>query len=758
MRFLLLLIQSVMLLGLSAPLLASPDAEIPDAPLFVELVVNRKATGDLIQVRMNGEEIWVEAEDLRRAGLSTERDGFVNAAALAGVEAHYNALDQMLMLEASPDLLPVSRLGGRPQQAARTAADFGALLNYDAYFEARGGGALAGSLWTEQRIFGPFGIVSNNGSLLSNGRSGSVYRRYESFYRLVDERRALALTVGDLISRSIGWTSSVRLGGIQFGRDYDVRPDLVTVPLPSFAGKTAVPTTLDLFVDGYRQRSADVEPGRYVLDDVPVVNGAGQATIVTTDAGGRQVATTIPFYVSAQLLKPGLSDFGAELGWLRRGYGLRNFGYGPFAMSGTLRRGMTPRITIEGHGELVRGLRLAGVGMIWSPGLFGTFNLSAAASRGPRRDGAQWTAGYSYAARRFSFAAEHVRRSPGYRDLGTFDLARYDGGRRSTRIVATVNIPRQGSFGIAYLDARSASGNAARLISASYSRAIGRYASLFISGDHDLARGGSSAQLRLVVPFGRNSVGAGVSHNSRGTLAQLDYSRSRPSDGGLEMAVSLASDRQRDLYGQMSAGWRGRRIEVDAGVAVTPGRQAVWGSASGSMVMLDRHIFAAHQVNDAFALVSTGVPGVPVSYENQTFGVTDAAGYLFVSQVSSYHGGRFGIDVLGLPIDQTAETTERRVALRRGTGAVIAMPVRTAQHVTLTLTDEAGVPLEVGGLVRRSGAPDSEVGWDGIVFLQDIGSHSELSVVRRDGNVCSARIEMPAVATPLADLGQVTCR
>ena len=33
------------------------------------------------------------------------------------------------------------------------------------------------------------------------------------------------------------------------------------MPLPSFAGKAAVPSAVDLFVDGYRQQGADVAPG-----------------------------------------------------------------------------------------------------------------------------------------------------------------------------------------------------------------------------------------------------------------------------------------------------------------------------------------------------------------------------------------------------------------------------------------------------------------------------------------------------------------
>ena len=57
---------------------------------------------------------------------------------------------------------------------------------------------------------------------------------------------------------------------------------------------------------------------------MPYINGAGEATVVTTDAQGRQVVTSLPFYVSNTLLARGLSDFDLSVGRLRDDYGLRN--------------------------------------------------------------------------------------------------------------------------------------------------------------------------------------------------------------------------------------------------------------------------------------------------------------------------------------------------------------------------------------------------------------------------------------------------
>jgi outer membrane usher protein len=375
------------------------------------------------------------------------------------------------------------------------------------------------------------------------------------------------------------------------------------------------------------------------------------------------------------------------------------------------------------------------------------------------RTGMQWTVGYSYTTRRFSISAEHDGRSAGYRDLGSFDLANYEGTRRSDRVIATVNIPHQGSIGAAFIDGMTLGHARTRIASVSYSRPIGRFASLFVSADHDFVQGSTSAQLRLIIPFGHNSVSGGLTHDrGRGTLAQLDYARSVPTDGGFGINATLAGDEHGQVYGQGTATWRGDAVEVQAGGSFTPGERSGWVGATGSLVLMDKSLFAANQVEDAFAIVSTeGVANVPVSYENQPLGNTDRHGHLFVPQVTSYHPGRFAIDTLNLTADHMADAVERRVSLQQGTGAIVRMPVRYVRNATVALVGRDGKPLAPGGRVVRDGAADSEIGWDGIAFLEDIKAQTDLTVTNRDGGACRAHVVLPADAKALAQIGPVPC-
>jgi len=163
-------------------------------------------------------------------------------------------------------------------------------------------------------------------------------------------------------------------------------------------------------------------------------------------------------------------------------------------------------------------------------------------------------------------------------------------------------------------------------------------------------------------------------------------------------------------------------------------------------------------VNDSFAIVSTdGVGNVPVSYENQPLGTTDKKGHLFVPQVTSYHVGRFAIDTLNLSADHMADAVEKHVSLRQGTGAIVHMPVRFVRNATVTLVGRDGKVLAAGGRVQREGKADSEIGWDGIAFLEDIKGETDLAVTNRDGSNCRAHVILPANAKALAQIGPVPC-
>lgn len=319
----------------------APQSLNDEAVFQLALIVNHYDTGLVVPVTRRNGDYLVSSADLLRAGLPPENvpPGEVNLTTLAGVRSEYDSAGQRLLLSVPREWIAarVTPFGGELTQSTPHYGR-GALLNYDFYTSKTDHAGGQASLWHEFRYFDERGSLSSTGFVRKNLSGGSMqegYVRYDTTLLVTNEDNATTWTAGDVISDAVSWSSSVRMGGISYGRDFSLRPDLVTWPLPEFSGEAAVPTSVDLFVNGYRAGSTRLQPGPFTLTNLPYINGAGDAVLVTTDALGRQVSTTLPFYVTSELLKAGLSDGAVTLGSLRRNYGIESFDYGPAAGSGS---------------------------------------------------------------------------------------------------------------------------------------------------------------------------------------------------------------------------------------------------------------------------------------------------------------------------------------------------------------------------------------------------------------------------------------
>lgn len=727
--------------------------------LFLKVDVNGTRDGPVVFVEQHGEQFRIKRDDLRAVGLHLEgaAEDMVDITALTGAKVAYDAGQQSLSVTVPPSLLPTQQLGDISASLAPAISGSGALISYDLYVQTIGGRTTA-SLWSEQRIFGRSGTASNTGTLRTF-RGAARYLRYDTRLRVQDEGRALSATVGDLVTGALSWGSAVRMGGIQIGRNFRIRPDLVLTPLPQFAGQASVPSAVDLFINGQRSRTDSVRPGPFLLDARPSINGAGEAVVVTTDAVGRRIAASIPFYVSNDLLRPGLVDFSLEAGALRRDYGLRSFAYGMAAASSVARVGITRHLTLEAQSQISRKVQMAGVGAIVAPGVFGTVNLSVSASRkATGANGKQVVMGYDYVGRRFGISLQHVERSVAYSDLASFDLDLLSAARRSTRAFASASLDSAGSISAGYIDAVYRNAPRTRLATASYTTTLMGRLSVIARADVDVRTGRAGGQFRLLLPFGRNSVSAGVQRTSTGTTrTQADFVRSIPSEGGVGMSASIAREEKSGTLAQGEAVWRTPVAQLTAGGSRGRSDTALWGSASGSLIVLGGQVMPTAQVSDAFALVSTdGIQGVPVYYENQRVGVSNRHGYAFVPSVTSHYSGRYSIDPMALDQTISVPVAEKRVNIRTGGGAVVHFALGKQRAIALTLIDGINRPLPVGSIVEKIGPEGSVVvGWDGLLYLENVQSGAVLDVLRADGGHCRALV--PALSTESVTPSVVSC-
>jgi len=755
----------------------SPAPQGDRQQYMLGLVVNQRDRGDIVPVTFQNGHYLLRASDLQNAGIPAEKlpAGEVDLATLPEVQAEYNSQRQLLLLTVPPGWLPAQTFTGDdrgPRYPGQVSN--GLLLNYDAYASRVERGSSRLALLSELRLFGPAGQFSSNG-VYQQTLSGSSaaqedgYIRYDTFWANEDENRALSWRVGDLISDSLAWSSSVRLGGVTLGRDFSVRPDLVTYPLPAFAGQAAVPSTVDLFVNGYRTSRNDVQPGPWSLTNLPFVNGAGDAVIVTTDAVGRQITTTLPFYVTSDLLKPGLSDFSFSAGALRENYGVKNFDYGSAAASGSYRYGVSDWLTLETHAEATESLVMGGGGAQFKLGAFGVVNGALAQSQLAGEQGTQYNWGYQYNRDGFSIGTQHTVRTAQFGNLALVGNRSGDTGdgnilyalsRRSAQYNASLALNQFGSIGAAYIEIVSGDGQQTRLLNLSWSKNLWGNSSVYVSASHDREQSGWSGAVSLVIPFG-NEISSAVSleRDREGNNAQRLYvSRAMPSDGGLSWDASWANQASGGDYTQGSLRWRDQRFDSAAGFYGDGDSSTQWADFSGSLVMMDNRVFAANQVNDAFVLVKTGYPDVTVRYENQPMGRTDKEGYLLVPSINSWYPAKYDLDTLDLPADVTTPRVQQRFAVKRQSGFLLNFPVEPLRAASVIVQDQHQQPVPVSSVVTRAGQAAEYVGWDGLVWMENLQADNLIHLQTPDGRTCDTRLTLPGGRPQaLKTYGPLTC-
>lgn len=718
-------------------------AALEDVPLQLELIINGATTGAIVPVLMRADGPVVQGTDLRRAALPVGGDGtrLIALHTIPEVASEYDAANQRLLLSVPPAWLPRQRLGtaGLSEEPARSSP--GAMLNYELFVSDPDGRKATASLWNEVRIFGPAGIASTTGVLQVASRS-TRFTRYDSRWSQSDEARMITWEAGDFITRGLPWMGAVRLGGFQVSRDFAVRPDVVTYPLPEFAGEAALPSTVELFINDHRAGGGAIEPGPFTMSTLPQISGAGEARLTVTDALGRRVTTTLPFYVSSALLRTGLTDYAASAGLLRRNYGMRSFDYGKAAASGSIRRGMTETITLEAHAEASEYGALGGIG-----GVFGVSNagiLTASYSHSGHRgmEGGQLSVGYAYQANRFSLTANHIRRDHDFADMATGGGA--TAWRQLSSVTASVSTGTFGNLGAAWFETRDRKGGKARLATASWALPLGRLARLYTAASREFEGRTWSLSASLSIPFGGRggTASSGYTRETDGSNSwRADYSRAVPSAGGIGFSMGAARYRGTELYAQGDFTWRGPSVEVRGGAYGSARGVTRWAGASGSLVVMDKALFAANRIADAFVLVSTGEPGIPVRYENQRVGNTNGKGHLLMPWATGYYRAKYEIDPLGLPPSIETPLVEQHIAVKRGSGYRLSFPVRRSVSARIVLRDSAGAALPVGAAVSVNGTSGTYVGWDGFLYLESVAPQNRLSVKLPDDSTCTAMFD-----------------
>ncbi len=740
--------------------------------LIVDLYLNQQHMGDTFILQGADGDFFVEEAVLRRWQINKpwpepqlfRGENYYGIRQFAGAQAEFRLRTMELHVFLPPALMPIRTVDLRKQGLGARAEEFGAYMDYDLNWLSRESTKEKTSYALFRPVlFGSFGNISTNlnyrnysgGNVFGDENSLSGLNVLELTYTRDDPSRMHSLRIGDIFTNPGSQGRSLRIGGIQLATNFETQPNFITYPLPSFYGETAVPSALDIYVNGRLKRREQVLPGRYVLEEIPVINGAGQMQIVARDALGRQQVFTQDFYLSSELLRQGLSEYSFNLGALREKYALENFQYGDVAGSATWRYGLRDNLTVEGHGEFTDGVAMTGGAAQYALKNGGTFNTGLELSAGDSGAGARWQLGIRQFSSLLNFALEASGTTRNFAVVGNYAAL----PRVQLLASGGKNFYENGSLGVSLVYQSFHQEPARTIISANHSKTFRNFLSLstFISFV-DAERSDFTAGIRFSMPFGENhSANGGISTGR--SISRLDAEVRRNlavgTGYGYHLGVSVSDNNYIDagVTAQNEIGTY--RLDAQNGDDIG----SIWQlGTTGSIAYLSGMTNFAREIRDAFAVVNVGgFEGVRVYAENQEIGRTNEKGQLFVPGLRPYLKNQLRIEIDDLPLNAKVGMIRTETAPYYRSGVVVDFDVGVTNNVLLRAVLPDGTPLPEGAVASVVQTDeDFPVGQDGRLYLQGIDRSSQIAI-RWNGTSCDIDVPFPDGDAIIAKLGDIVC-
>jgi outer membrane usher protein len=687
------------------------------------------------------------------APILIDKQAFAPLEGVRGLTFRIDKARQQLQLTAPIESFQTTAISGDhlyapPSQAARTA-----FLNYDLTIQHTSTSTVA-EAFLEMGASDDRGLVENT-MTVGNSPQGHKVIRLDSYVIRDDPSGLTRLTFGDTLTHIATWEQPVRFGGVKWGTDFSLQPGFLSFPTPTFNGQAQLPSNVQLYVNNVLNYQGQVDQGPFTLNRLPVVSGAGDVSVVVKDALGVEHRVTSNYYVSTDLLRPGLADYSIEAGAERQYYGRESFDYGRAFLAGSFRYGLTPTLTLETRAEGAGDIQDVGGGFSTLVGNIGELGGAVAASRGPDGSGYLYRVYASRTGPHWSLSASYQNSSRDFAQLG-LDKG-VDHPREILQATAGANSIRWGSLtaNISYLRLNDGTKTAVQTVT--YGHQLGRlgYFNAFVLRTKSNGQSPDvSAGASLSVALGPRRTGyVQIDSDSR----RADIQQNLPDDKGWGYRLSVSQGQTNQQEGELD--YRGRAIDLSADVSRFNGQLGERLLASGGFVLSGSSILPTRHLDDSFAIVDVGgQPGVRVYQENRQVATTNGAGIAIVTNLRPYEANRISVAPDDLQLDSTIRNDNLMVVPRFLSGVKASFQVSAGHAGTVIVVLPDGQPLEPGtDLSFSDGDGTFYSGFDGEVFIDTI-AEGKVLVARLKAGACSVTLPAVAKGVELPRIGPLTCR
>lgn len=716
---------------------ASTAAAEDAAPFVVQLrLPARGASADVFAWRTD-RGVEVQSSALASLGVvAPDTDEQVPLSSVAGLSYQEFADQGAIVISCTMACYERQHVSVQTSEApqATPASAVGAYLNYEVEAQWVEDERPAAYGIAEAVAFGHWGLVESTWV----GQAGDTTRftRLETTWTVDRPADGLRARFGDSVHIGVNG-APVRFGGIQIGRYFGLTPSLITYPTPAISGEAESASTVQLYVDGVLRAQSQVNAGPFVIDNAPVVSGAGETELVITDVLGRQQSITRPFFVSTNLLRRGLSDWSFALGAERRQFGRADARYGDTFAAMRYRFGVTNNLTLEGAIEATHETTTAQAGVtIASVGPGQTY-----ISRAANEDGGFTSASWYYDGRALSLGMQFEQRDGDFMPLGRED----DDFRRGVAGNAGFDMGNYGSLSFTGAQVEQDDRPLTRTLTFSYTPDFADGALSLrvaqIQQERSELIAGMSFSFSLTADV---SAHASVDTDDRGETYRI--SAERPVEPG---ALGWRAQAALGAVERVNAAVIGRNEggETMAEVAVTEGRGGARLRHAGSVGLIEELPFAGQRIDGAFAVVDAGAPNVSVARNRLDAGETGEDGRRLITNLRPYDDNVISISADDLPIDRAPASPVQRVTAREGAGVIVHFndARERIQETRVTFADGA-LPPRGSILVRGRDGERFPIGSEGRVVLQGA---EDGDVVELSNTNCEAAADEAAAARGL---------
>lgn len=738
--------------------------------VLVEVWINEQPVEKFASVLRDGERFFATAEQFLRWRLTLPNGmpiAYGGELYLplngAGMDSRLDFARQRLDITVAAGLFTPTILKANQLAVTPTRPGMGLFLSHDFRVERSFENATRVSGLVELGLFSGLGVLTSRFAAADFLRTQHPVRLETQFMHDFPERMT-TLVVGDGVSANSPWSRQVYYGGVRYGSKFSTQPTFVPFAVPSLAGQAALPSTVDIYVNGVRTMGEPVNAGPFSIPNVPVITGQGSINMVVTDVLGRQQVLKVGYLSSEQLLRPKLSEYTVEGGLLRHDFGVGSGQYSGMFLAGTYRRGLSDTLTLNLRGEVADTGQAFGVGV--NAGIF-PFGVVSAGGAVGTSSGAVGELGYvqlQHAARHLSFTTRLQLASRDFHQLG---MNRYESAPRvlsQTQLGYAVG--KWASLGVGYLQQEhrpcyragcllSGAGNFSA-VTGSVGLQI-RQASLGVSVIRSPGAKPYVA-INLAIPLGNRKIASATTEMQGGQVrGSVDFTQQLPAGPGYGYRVRVSE---------------GPSPRIDAGVALQTavGTYALEGSQyaghmtwrlseTGSVVLLGNRVALSRWLTDSFAVVDVPeVSGVAVLANNQRVGNTSRRGLLVIPSLPAYNRNSIALDEATVPLDRVVDLDAKTLVPMPRTGTRVLFRNKRASGALLELINQEQEPVPLGAVVSISGDEQTyEVALRGEVFIPSMSFPAHLRVTW-EGHSCGAVVSAPTNQELVPTIGPILCK